>query len=314
MTEKEENLTNQTNEENLKKTLKPKNDVVFQRLFNKDNPEITKAFVEALMDEKVHSIEINNDKELLSENLELKSGSLDLQVDVNDNEKVDVEIQLLERENFSERLLFYFSQLYLRGIKRGESYLTAKKVVIIAIIDYNLKLEIESRNMETIWHITEDNNPKIRLTNKFEIHILELGKVKEEYRKNKENKKAQWLLFLDNPEMKEVKEIMENNKEVKKAVIKVREMSQDEKLQRLADLREKAIMDEKAIYQAGVNNGKEEGEKLGRAEGERLGREKGRAETMKEVAKKLLKQNMEIESVAEITGLSIEEIEKLKEE
>ena len=225
MTEKEENLTNQTNEENLKKTLKPKNDVVFQRLFNKDNPEITKAFVEALMDEKVHSIEINNDKELLSENLELKSGSLDLQVDVNDNEKVDVEIQLLERENFSERLLFYFSQLYLRGIKRGESYLTAKKVVIIAIIDYNLKLEIESRNMETIWHITEDNNPKIRLTNKFEIHILELGKVKEEYRKNKENKKAQWLLFLDNPEMKEVKEIMENNKEVKKAVIKVREMS-----------------------------------------------------------------------------------------
>ena len=73
-------------------------------------------------------------------------------------------------------------------------------------------------------------------------------------------------------------------------------------------------MDEKAIYQAGVNNGKEEGEKLGRAEGERLGREKGRAETMKEVAKKLLKQNMEIESVAEITGLSIEEIEKLKEE
>ena len=293
---KEENLTNQTNEKNVRKTLKPKNDVVFQRLFCKDNPEITKAFVEALLDEKVSKMIINDDKELLSEKLDLKSGSLDLQVDINDNEKIDVEIQLIERENFAERLLFYFSQLYLRGIKRGDSYLTAKKVVVIAIIDYNLKLETENKKMETIWHITEDNNPKIRLTNKFEIHILELGKVKEEYRKNKENKKAQWLLFLDNPELKEVEEIMERNKEVKEAVIKVRKMSKDEKLQRLADLREKAIMDEKAIYQAGLNNGKEE----------------GRVETMKEVAKKLLKQNMKIENVSEITGLTIEEIEKLK--
>ena len=293
---KEENLTNQTNEKNVRKTLKPKNDVVFQRLFCKDNPEITKAFVEALLDEKVSKMIINDDKELLSEKLDLKSGSLDLQVDIKDNEKIDVEIQLIERENFAERLLFYFSQLYIRGIKRGDSYLTAKKVVVIAIIDYKLKLETENKKMETIWHITEDNNPKIRLTNKFEIHILELGKVKEEYRKNKENKKAQWLLFLDNPELKEVEEIMESNKKVKEAVIKVREMSEDEKLQRLADLREKAIMDEKAIYQAGLNNGKEE----------------GRVETMKEVAKKLLKQNMKIENVSEITGLTIEEIEKLK--
>ena len=43
---------------------------------------------------------------------------------------------------------------------------------------------------------------------------------------------------------------MENNKEVKEAVIKIREMSQDEKLQRLADLREKAIMDERIMFES----------------------------------------------------------------
>ena len=95
---------------------------------------------------------------------------------------------------------------------------------------------------------------------------------------------------------------MEKNEEIKEAVIEVRKLSQDEKLQREAELREKAIMDEKAIYQAGLDNGKEEGEKL------------GREKTMKEVAKKLLKQNMKIENIAEITGLTIEEIEKLKAE
>ena len=275
-----------------------------QRLFNKDNQKITKAFAEAMLDEKIHHMTINEDKELLSDTLDKKTGILDLQIDVNNTEKVDVEVQLVERSNLPERLLFYFSKLYLKGIGKGEDYRIAKRVVLIAIIDYNLKIEIEDKKMETIWQIVEKNHPKTILTNKFEIHILELEKVKEEYKKNKENKKAQWLLFLDDPETKEVKEIMEKNEDVKEAVIEVRKLSQDEQLQREAELREKAIMDEKAIYQAGLDNGKEEGEKLGR--------KKGRVETMKEVAKKLLKQNMNIENVAEITGLTIEEIEKLR--
>ena len=146
--------------------------------------------------------------------------------------------------------------------------------------------------METIWKLIEKDNLQNILTNKLEIHILELDKVKEEYKKNKKNEKAQWLLFLDNPNTKEVEEIMEKNEEVKDAVIEVKKLSEDEELQRLADLREKAIMDEKAIYQAGLNNGK--------------------TEAMQEVAKKLLKQNVEIKKIAEITGLTIETIEQLK--
>ena len=303
MTKRKQKSTNQTNEENEKKTLKPKNDVVFQRLFNKDNQKITKAFAEAMLDEKIHHMTINEDKELLSDTLDKKTGILDLQIDVNNTEKVDVEVQLVERSNLPERLLFYFSKLYLKGIGKGEDYRVAKRVVLIAIIDYNLKIEIEDKKMETIWQIVEKNHPKTILTNKFEIHILELEKVKEEYKKNKENKKAQWLLFLDDPETKEVKEIMEKNEDVKEAVIEVRKLSQDEQLQREAELREKAIMDEKAIYQAGLDNGKEEG----RAEGEKIGHTKA----IKEMAKKLLKQDMKIETIAEITGLTIEEIEAL---
>ena len=315
MTKRKQKSTNQTNEENVKKTLKPKNDVVFQRLFSKDNQKITKAFAEAMLDEKIHHMTINEDKELLSDTLDKKTGILDLQIDVNNTEKVDVEVQLVERSNLPERLLFYFSKLYLKGIGKGEDYRVAKRVVLIAIIDYNLKIEIEDKKMETIWQIVEKNHPKTILTNKFEIHILELEKVKEEYKKNKENKKAQWLLFLDDPETEEVKEIMEKNEDVKEAVIEVRKLSQDEQLQREAELREKAIMDEKAKYQAGLDNGKEEGRAEGRAEGHEEGRAEGEkighTKAIKEMAKKLLKQDMKIETIAEITGLTIEEIEAL---
>lgn len=39
----------------------------------------------------------------------------------------------------------------------------------------------------------------------------------------------------------------------------------------------------------------------------------GRAKAIKEMAKALLKQDMEIEKIAEVTGLRIKEIERLKE-
>lgn len=108
----ENEIKEKTNEE--VKLLKPKNDIVFQSLFNQNNEKITKAFVQALIDEKIEKIVINQDKELLRERPNDKLGILDLQVDVNNNEKIDVEIQLIEKENFAERLLFYFSRLVLR--------------------------------------------------------------------------------------------------------------------------------------------------------------------------------------------------------
>ena len=79
---------------------------------------------------------INQDKELLRERPDDKLGVLDLQVDVNDDEKIDVEIQLIEKKNFAERLLFYFSKMYGKEIKRGNTYEKAKRVVLIAITDF----------------------------------------------------------------------------------------------------------------------------------------------------------------------------------
>ena len=87
---KKNNSPVQTEEKRL---LKPKNDVVFQSIFNQNNAKITKAFVEALLDEKITKMTINNDQILVRDTPEDKLGILDLELDINNNEKVDVEIQ-----------------------------------------------------------------------------------------------------------------------------------------------------------------------------------------------------------------------------
>ena len=50
------------------------------------------------------------------------------------------------------------------------------------------------------------------------------------------------------------------------------------------------------------------------AEGESRGKEKGKEESKLEIAKKMLEANMDIKQICELTELTVEEVEKLKEE
>lgn len=151
--EKQENIER----EGKRELLKPKNDVVFQSLFNQKNET----------------------KELYREYPEEKLGILDLEAQINEKEKIDIEIQLIDRKNLTERLLKYFSKIYGMQVEKGKDYKEAKRVVIIAIIDYKYELTKELKQMETIWNLREKLNPKLILTDKIEIRIIELKKVQE---------------------------------------------------------------------------------------------------------------------------------------
>ena len=81
------------------------------------------------------------------------------------------------------------------------------------------------------------------------------------------------------------------------------EISGDEKVRRIAELRKKAIMDEKDAEYTGYSNGLEEGIKQGKEEGYREG--------IIKIAKNMKEKKEKIEYIMEITGLGKEEIEKL---
>ena len=144
---------------------------------------------------------------------------------------------------------------------------------------------------------------KLILTDKFELDIIELLKIKG--RENEKDQLLDWLIFLENPESERVIRKMEENENLKEAVEKLDRISEDEKMQRIIELREKAIRDEHAIYDKGLDDGIEKGIQKGK--------EKGAREKQIEIAKSMLKENMDIEIIIKITGLTKEEIEKLKE-
>ena len=95
----------------------------------------------------------------------------------------------------------------------------------------------------------------------------------------------------------------ENNKELKQAQKVLEEISQDEHERYLAELRQKYIMDQKAIEDAGYDKGYDSGYNSGTLEGEK--------KKSIEIAKKMKEENMDISTISKITGLTKEEIEKL---
>ena len=153
----------------------------------------------------------------------------------------------------------------------------------------------EIEELDSKWQIICDKNDKILLTDDLELRIIEIPKAEKILNKDKYNKIAQWLMFFDNPNTERVEEIMKENEEVKKANSVLYEMSEDEKLQRLAELREKWDLDERSALGHAKEDGIIEGEKKAKIE----------------IAKKMKAKGNTIEEIIELTGLSIEEIEKL---
>ena len=104
---------------------------------------------------------------------------------------------------------------------------------------------------------------------------------------------------------------MKENENLKEAVKKLDNLSEDERMQRIADLRQKAIMDEKAIYEKGLEVGIEKGMKEGIQRGIEKGIMEGSQKEKIEIAKKMLELKIDKETIAEATGLTEQEIEKI---
>ena len=93
------------------------------------------------------------------------------------------------------------------------------------------------------------------MTDDLEIHIIEINKIKNLTEKEKNKELVKWIYFLEEPEGERVKEYMKRDSGIREAKGKLETMSEDERMQILADLRLKAIMDEKAIKRLGYKEG-----------------------------------------------------------
>ena len=282
--------------ENKKELLKVTNDYVFKRIFGqKGNEDITRGFLKAVTKVEYNNIDLEDTPILESGLIENKMGILDVKVVANKENNIDIEMQVTKSEYIAERILWYWSKLYAGSIEKGEGYNSTKKAICILIADFKLEKLKEIEKYHTKWNIREEEYKNIILTDRLELHRIELEKLERRNNKSKEEEELlNWCKFIKFPEKVEESIIMKNE-EIKKAKEQLDKISQDKKERRLAELREKAIKDEMAIRDSGYNEGRKEGLKEG----------------IKKTAKNMLEMKIDKEIISKVTGLTMDEIENM---
>ena len=270
-----------------------KNDIVFKAFFSKKgNEKYLKEFLEALLKIHIEEIEVRSEVSLLKLEEKEKGGRLDIEAKLNTG-IINIEMQVNNLKNIEKRTAYYASKIMAREVGIREKYENIKPVIMVNILDYELfgfkeyvsKTEIvlkEHKDYEVIkdlqWYFIE--LPKFRMSNP-----------------DMEDKLNQWLALIDNEDRGMIKMAEEKNKTIKEAKREVEYLTGDEEIKRLAELREKWAMDRRSE----ISDAREEGI------------EEGKKEEKLAIAKNMLNKGKSEEDILDFTGISKEELEKLKE-
>jgi predicted transposase/invertase (TIGR01784 family) len=278
------------------KILPVKSDVIF-RLFLADerNQEFLLGFLKAVLllpEDDYNEIEIA-DPLLLREFKGDKLGIVDVKLRTKSRKVIHIEIQISITPDLRERIIFYDAKLITEQIKTGDDYDTIKRVISIIITDEKMIPNSEKYHHRFTFY---DCEAGVELTDLIEINTLELEKLP----KNADDTPLyDWASFIAAESEEELTVLSERNPQIGKAVVKLRELSADERARDLYERREKERRDI-----ASQN-------KWARQEGRQEGRLEGRLEGMFEVARNLLSVGDSAEKISKVTGLTIDEVKEL---
>ena len=285
----------------IRTLLNPQIDFVFKKIFGTEkNKPILIDFLNAVIKpvNPIQEVEIKNN-DIDKEFIEDKFSRLDIKATTNNKEHINIEIQVKNEYNMIQRTLYYWSKMYSEQIQNRENYDKLERTVCINILNFKY---LDNEKYHNAYRLKELSTNE-ELTDLEEIHFIELPKFDEIGNKNniddieKIDALEKWLEFLKEPESNAVRQLELNDEVLKQAKTELYRLSMDSEERERYNMREKAIYDEISALENAEKKGLEQGEK----------------NKSIEIAKKALSSGLDIKTVSAITGLSENEIEKLKQ-
>ena len=284
-----------------------KNDYLFKLLLgSEENKACLQDFLECVLDMPVGMIADLEllDKELSKDAISYKTGILDVKLRLKGGTTIDIEIQNSWSAEFIPRTLFYWSKMYIEGFKEGEPYTSLTRCIAINLISQGFKLNSEIHSAYSI----QEQKSHQPLTDLLEIHFLNLSavkgaKIRQTVTTQKQEKLLNWLRFIETDDKKERAMLAMTSPVLQMLNEKIDVLSLNPEERKLYESRMKLKSDIATISEVQYNAGIERGKTLGLAEGSR--------QKALETAAAFKRFGFDIDKIAEGTGLSREEIEKL---
>ena len=230
----------------------------------------------------------------LTKYLDGKESIVDVKCITEDNQTVIIEIQLQGNQYFIRRSLYYWANSYSSLLNKSENYTKLSPVISINVLDFILFNDI--KDFHSCYLLKEIKHNKI-LTDHCMLHYIELPKFNLN---NDKEKLSSWIKFFKGENMSNL--IKENNifEEVEK---RCQSFIDSDPL--INAYRKKECNE--YFYKDMMNVEREEGIK----EGIEKGKLEGIRDEKCSMAKSMKTKHLDINLISEITGLTIDEINKL---
>jgi len=228
-----------------------------------------------------------------------KSTVLDVKAVDENNRVYNIEVQIIGNEIFANRSLYYWAKLYSGQLRSSKKFDTLKPVICINLLGFNLFKEVN--HIHNCFVLTERRDPELVLTDHLQIHFIENKKLKELASELKSDLKI-WLEFLSN-EGKVTEEkmtiLLKDKPILKKAHNEYDIFTKDDYMREVYETKLKREMDNETYYGKLIENAKKQGIEKGI--------ERGKLED----ARNFKRLGVSNAIIAQATGLSLEQIEKL---
>ena len=268
-----------------------KNDNVFKSIFcDEHDTFLLKTLIERCLKIKIKLIEIHS-PERIKENIYAKGQRLDVLVKA-DDKLINIEVNSGYYEALHRKSFGYAGSKYGEEVKVGESYFDMNDVIQI-----NFTWGLPKKHPVLGEYPPIDSNTGIKFVDNFNIYEYNMDKIKELWYSG--DKEYEFLAIFDF-DKEELKKVGSGDKYMTEFKKKVESLNNN--------ARYKEFLSAEEDMRKTNNTFKE----IGRREGIEIGKSEGVEERNIEIARNLLKKNMNIQDISEVTGLPLSEIKKLK--
>ena len=292
--------------------ISPRVDLAFKKIFGvEENKDLLISLINSIVgqDDQVEDITLlnpYNPKNFRQDKLSI----LDIKAKGIDGKRFNIEIQISDEADYDKRALYYWAKLYTEQLKVSQDYSALSKAIGIHIL--NFTSIPQAKNYHNVFHITEKENGFAYFKD-LELHTIELNKFTSDSSEELQDIVAKtrnaldmWLAFLTRHDLLKADKLPKelDNDKLKKAlnVLDVLNFSEEER---------ELYEDHLKWLRIEANTLKKTAEKA-KEEGIAEGIEKGIEKRNIEVAINMIKQKLDNKLISSVTGLTLEEILKLK--
>ena len=216
-------------EENIRYGLK--NDYMF-RAAMQSNEKVLRGLVCALLDlhmDEIRECVIENPI-ILGEDIDDKTCILDVKILLNNDKRLNIELQTTDYGNWQDRSLFYLCRAF-NELGKGEDYTNLKTTIHIGILDFTLFPDAPEFYSEYLLMNTKTH--KI-FNRKFALRVLDLTQLEKVSEEEKETDLYYWAKLFQSRSWEEITMLAEKNEAIREAAATIKKLNADDGLRELA--------------------------------------------------------------------------------